>query len=109
MICLRPYHTPLNFQVISLGDTIKFSLSPSTTKDRLSTNVSGVPIDDNNLVKGQNYCFSFKPILLYTPHIVSAMFWQFSYHRLLRRLIFTGRRQAVKSSFGYEIASLSSS
>lgn len=41
----------LNFQVISLGDTIKFSLSPSTTKDRLSTNVSGVPIDDSNLVR----------------------------------------------------------
>ncbi|XP_028780798.1 4-diphosphocytidyl-2-C-methyl-D-erythritol kinase, chloroplastic-like [Neltuma alba] len=38
------------FHVISLGDTIKFSLSPSTTKDRLSTNVSGVPIDDSNLI-----------------------------------------------------------
>ncbi|KAF7833617.1 4-diphosphocytidyl-2-C-methyl-D-erythritol kinase, chloroplastic/chromoplastic [Senna tora] len=32
-----------------LGDTIKFSLSPST-KDRLSTNVSGVPIDESNLI-----------------------------------------------------------
>ncbi|KAI4305876.1 hypothetical protein L6164_029210 [Bauhinia variegata] len=38
------------FHVISLGDTIKFSLSPSTTKDRLSTNVSGVPLDDKNLI-----------------------------------------------------------
>ncbi|XP_054797687.1 4-diphosphocytidyl-2-C-methyl-D-erythritol kinase, chloroplastic isoform X1 [Prosopis cineraria] len=38
------------FHVISLGDTIKFSLSPSTIKDRLSTNVSGVPIDDSNLI-----------------------------------------------------------
>ncbi|XP_022147682.1 4-diphosphocytidyl-2-C-methyl-D-erythritol kinase, chloroplastic [Momordica charantia] len=37
------------FHVISLGDTIKFSLSPSK-KDRLSTNVSGVPLDDKNLI-----------------------------------------------------------
>ncbi|CAK9328106.1 unnamed protein product [Citrullus colocynthis] len=37
------------FHVISLGDTIKFSLSPSK-KDRLSTNVSGVPLDDRNLI-----------------------------------------------------------
>lgn len=38
------------FHVISLGDTIKFSLSPSKTTDRLSTNVSGVPLDDRNLI-----------------------------------------------------------
>ncbi|KAH7560806.1 hypothetical protein JRO89_XS10G0110900 [Xanthoceras sorbifolium] len=38
------------FHVISLGDTIKFSLSPLKTKDRLSTNVSGVPLDDKNLI-----------------------------------------------------------
>ncbi|KAJ8766838.1 hypothetical protein K2173_008392 [Erythroxylum novogranatense] len=38
------------FQVISLGDVIKFSLSPSKSKDRLSTNVSGVPLDDRNLI-----------------------------------------------------------
>ncbi|XP_061351783.1 4-diphosphocytidyl-2-C-methyl-D-erythritol kinase, chloroplastic isoform X1 [Gastrolobium bilobum] len=38
------------FHVISLGDIIKFSLSPSKTKDRLSTNVSGVPLDDRNLI-----------------------------------------------------------
>lgn len=38
------------FHVISLGDIIKFSLSPSQTKDRLSTNVSGVPLDDRNLI-----------------------------------------------------------
>ncbi|XP_026412145.1 4-diphosphocytidyl-2-C-methyl-D-erythritol kinase, chloroplastic/chromoplastic-like [Papaver somniferum] len=38
------------FHVISLGDTIKFSLSPSKSKDRLSTNVSGVPLDDSNLI-----------------------------------------------------------
>lgn len=37
------------FHVISLGDTVKFSLSPSK-KDRLSTNVSGVPLDDRNLI-----------------------------------------------------------
>ncbi|PNY12859.1 4-diphosphocytidyl-2-C-methyl-D-erythritol kinase chloroplastic-like, partial [Trifolium pratense] len=36
--------------VISLGDIIKFSLSPSNTKDALSTNVSGVPLDDRNLI-----------------------------------------------------------
>ncbi|WCJ20560.1 4-diphosphocytidyl-2-C-methyl-D-erythritol kinase chloroplastic [Euphorbia peplus] len=38
------------FHVISLGDTIKFSLSPSKATDRLSTNVSGVPLDDRNLI-----------------------------------------------------------
>ncbi|KAJ7964921.1 4-diphosphocytidyl-2-C-methyl-D-erythritol kinase [Quillaja saponaria] len=38
------------FHVISLGDIIKFSLSPSNSKDRLSTNVSGVPLDDKNLI-----------------------------------------------------------
>ncbi|KAG8078213.1 hypothetical protein GUJ93_ZPchr0007g4153 [Zizania palustris] len=38
------------FHVISLGDTIKFSLSPIKTKDRLSTNVSGVPVDESNLI-----------------------------------------------------------
>lgn len=38
-------------QVISLGDKIKFSLSPSKSKDRLSTNVAGVPLDERNLVK----------------------------------------------------------
>lgn len=38
------------FHVISLGDTIKFSLSPSKSKDRLSTNVPGVPLDDSNLI-----------------------------------------------------------
>uniref|UniRef100_A0A7N0TAS1 4-(cytidine 5'-diphospho)-2-C-methyl-D-erythritol kinase n=1 Tax=Kalanchoe fedtschenkoi TaxID=63787 RepID=A0A7N0TAS1_KALFE len=37
------------FHVISLGDKIKFSLSPSK-KDRLSTNVPGVPLDDKNLI-----------------------------------------------------------
>ncbi|KAJ4724526.1 4-diphosphocytidyl-2-C-methyl-D-erythritol kinase [Melia azedarach] len=38
------------FHVISLGDTIKFSLSPMKTKDRLSTNVPGIPLDDTNLI-----------------------------------------------------------
>ncbi|CAJ1965422.1 unnamed protein product [Sphenostylis stenocarpa] len=38
------------FHVISLGDIIKFSLSPSKTKDSLTTNVSGVPLDDRNLI-----------------------------------------------------------
>ncbi|KAJ6852296.1 4-diphosphocytidyl-2-C-methyl-D-erythritol kinase, chloroplastic [Iris pallida] len=38
------------FHVISLGDTIKFSLSPTKTRDRLSTNVPGVPLDDSNLI-----------------------------------------------------------
>jgi 4-diphosphocytidyl-2C-methyl-D-erythritol kinase len=40
----------MNSQVISLGDTIKFSLSPSKSRDRLSTNVPGVPVDESNLV-----------------------------------------------------------
>ncbi|KAE8711336.1 Tubulin beta-2 chain [Hibiscus syriacus] len=38
------------FHTVSLGDIIKFSLSPSKTNDRLSTNVSGVPLDDRNLI-----------------------------------------------------------
>ncbi|KAK9170558.1 hypothetical protein Syun_002698 [Stephania yunnanensis] len=38
------------FHVISLGDKIKFSLSPSKTKDRLSTNLPGVPVDERNLI-----------------------------------------------------------
>nr|QEV81821.1 4-hydroxy-3-methylbut-2-enyl diphosphate reductase [Prunella vulgaris] len=38
------------FHVISLGDKIKFSLSPSKSTDRLSTNVPGVPLDDKNLI-----------------------------------------------------------
>lgn len=38
------------FHVISLGDKIKFSLSPSKSTDRLSTNVPGVPLDDTNLI-----------------------------------------------------------
>nr|AOX15283.1 4-diphosphocytidyl-2-C-methyl-Derythritol kinase [Withania somnifera] len=38
------------FHVISLGDKIKFSLSPSKLKDRLSTNVAGVPLDERNLI-----------------------------------------------------------
>ncbi|XP_052191043.1 4-diphosphocytidyl-2-C-methyl-D-erythritol kinase, chloroplastic/chromoplastic [Diospyros lotus] len=38
------------FHVISLGDKIKFSLSPSKSEDRLSTNVPGVPLDDRNLI-----------------------------------------------------------
>nr|AGE10578.1 4-diphosphocytidyl-2-C-methyl-D-erythritol kinase [Lonicera japonica] len=38
------------FHVISLGDKIKFSLAPSKSKDRLSTNVPGVPLDDSNLI-----------------------------------------------------------
>ncbi|XP_042405001.1 4-diphosphocytidyl-2-C-methyl-D-erythritol kinase, chloroplastic-like [Zingiber officinale] len=44
------YFYLFNFQVISLGDTIKFSLSPTKTKDRLSANVPGVPVDERNLI-----------------------------------------------------------
>ncbi|KAE8711414.1 4-diphosphocytidyl-2-C-methyl-D-erythritol kinase [Hibiscus syriacus] len=58
------------FHTVSLGDIIKFSLSPSKTNDRLSTNVSGVPLDDRNLV------------------------------RLLKPLTSTGRKLAVPTSFG---------
>nr|AQZ26750.1 4-diphosphocytidyl-2-C-methyl-D-erythritol kinase [Eucommia ulmoides] len=38
------------FHVISLGDKVKFSLSPSKSQDRLSTNAPGVPLDDRNLI-----------------------------------------------------------
>ena len=54
-----PYLLLWSVQVISLGDIIKFSLSPSKTKDRLSTNVSGVPLDDRNLVRRHTLLFSF--------------------------------------------------
>ncbi|MCO5580050.1 hypothetical protein L7F22_033916 [Adiantum nelumboides] len=38
------------FHVVSLGDILKFSVSPSTTKDSLTTNVRGIPLDDSNLI-----------------------------------------------------------
>ncbi|GER54727.1 4-diphosphocytidyl-2-C-methyl-D-erythritolkinase [Striga asiatica] len=38
------------FHVISLGDKIKFSLSPSESTDCLSANVPGVPLDERNLI-----------------------------------------------------------
>lgn len=38
------------FHVISLGDKINFSSSPSKSKDRLTTNIPGVPLDDRNLI-----------------------------------------------------------
>ncbi|CAK9872046.1 unnamed protein product [Sphagnum jensenii] len=38
------------FHVISLGDIIKFSIPPSTTKDFLTTNTFGVPLDEKNLI-----------------------------------------------------------
>ncbi|KAL9263812.1 4-diphosphocytidyl-2-C-methyl-D-erythritol kinase, chloroplastic/chromoplastic-like protein [Drosera capensis] len=38
------------FHVISLGDTIHFSMSPSRAKDWLSANVSEVPLDGRNLI-----------------------------------------------------------
>ncbi|CAK9269339.1 unnamed protein product [Sphagnum jensenii] len=38
------------FHVISLGDIIKFSISPSTTKDFLTTNTFGVLLDEKNLI-----------------------------------------------------------
>lgn len=50
-------------QVISLGDKIKFSLSPSKSKDRLSTNVAGVPLDESNLVKEEAiWLFSYSSV-----------------------------------------------
>ncbi|KAL2652797.1 hypothetical protein R1flu_020925 [Riccia fluitans] len=38
------------FHVISLGDIIKFSISPSKTKDSLTTSAVGVPLDEKNLI-----------------------------------------------------------
>ncbi|KAI5079847.1 hypothetical protein GOP47_0005326 [Adiantum capillus-veneris] len=38
------------FHVVSLGDILKFSVSPSTTKDSLTTNARGIPLDDRNLI-----------------------------------------------------------
>jgi len=38
------------FHVIDLGDTIKFSVSPSKTKDAITTNDPDVPLDDSNLI-----------------------------------------------------------
>ncbi|XP_068662441.1 4-diphosphocytidyl-2-C-methyl-D-erythritol kinase, chloroplastic/chromoplastic [Aristolochia californica] len=55
------------FHVISLGDTIKFSLSPTKKRDRLSTNVPGVPLDDKNLI--------IKALKLYREKTGSANFF----------------------------------
>eukprot|EP00898_Chlorokybus_atmophyticus_P008343 jgi/Chlat1/850/Chrsp104S01191 len=38
------------FHAIDLGDALKFSVSPSTRRDSLTTNASGVPLDDTNLI-----------------------------------------------------------
>eukprot|EP00897_Mesotaenium_endlicherianum_P001933 jgi/Mesen1/1768/ME000014S01177 len=38
------------FHVISLGDTLKFSISPSKTRDSLTTNARNVPLDGSNLI-----------------------------------------------------------
>ncbi|GBG76522.1 hypothetical protein CBR_g22270 [Chara braunii] len=38
------------FHVIDLGDVIKFSLSPSTRRDSLTSTVSGIPLDERNLI-----------------------------------------------------------
>ncbi|EFJ08479.1 hypothetical protein SELMODRAFT_428849 [Selaginella moellendorffii] len=38
------------FHVISLGDTLKFLVSPSKKKDLLTINVFGIPLNDSNLV-----------------------------------------------------------
>lgn len=37
-------------QTISLGDVLKFSVSPSQTRDSLTTTAPGVPLDGSNLV-----------------------------------------------------------
>ncbi|BBM98793.1 4-diphosphocytidyl-2-C-methyl-D-erythritol kinase [Marchantia polymorpha subsp. ruderalis] len=56
------------FHVISLGDIIKFSVSPSTTKDSLTTNALGVPLDEKNLI--------IKALNLYRKKTGSTMyFW----------------------------------
>lgn len=88
--------------MISLGDIIKFSLSPSKTKDSLSTNVSGVPLDDRNLVLLFPFSFSSSSGHL-SVHISENVIWKFSFNRLLRRLTFIGRRLVATSSFGYEV------
>jgi len=90
-----------SLQVISLGDIIKFSVSPSKTKDSLSTNVSGVPLDDRNLVLLFPFSFFSSSGHLFVQTSENVM-WKFSFNRLLRRLTFIGRRLAVTSSFGYE-------
>eukprot|EP00894_Picocystis_sp_ML_P004856 jgi/Pico_ML_1/55373/g1067.t1 len=38
------------FHVIDLGDTLKFSLSPSTTRDAITTRSPDVPLDKSNLI-----------------------------------------------------------
>jgi hypothetical protein len=68
----------LNLKVISLGDIIKFSLSPSNTKDALSTNVSGVPLDDRNLVTQQNIDFIFNIFFFFRTFIQIIMLYGIS-------------------------------
>eukprot|EP00270_Netrium_digitus_P012770 TRINITY_DN4184_c0_g1_i1.p1 TRINITY_DN4184_c0_g1~~TRINITY_DN4184_c0_g1_i1.p1 ORF type:complete len:429 (+),score=71.65 TRINITY_DN4184_c0_g1_i1:127-1413(+) len=38
------------FHAISLGDILKFSISPSSSRDSLTTNTAGIPLDGTNLV-----------------------------------------------------------
>lgn len=89
-------------QVICLGDTIKFSLSPSKSKDRLSTNVPGVPLDERNLVRHEQTLLYLLILffLLFIPLPCGFYVDHFSFCRLLRPLIFTGKKLALITFFG---------
>lgn len=90
-------------QVISLGDTIKFSLSPSKSNDRLSTNVSGVPLDERNLVRHEQTLLYLLILffLLFIPLPCGFYVDHFCFCRLLRPLIFTGKKLALITFFGW--------
>ena len=45
-----PLPAAVRAQTISLGDVLKFSVSPSKTRDSLTTTAPGVPLDSSNLV-----------------------------------------------------------
>lgn len=72
LVCGKIKHAFL--QVVSLGDKIKFSLSPSKSKDGLSTNVPGVPLDERNLV----YEEPFLPLFLLKYVQVVFIFFHFA-------------------------------
>ena len=93
----------INFQVISLGDTIKFSLSPNKSRDRLSTNVQGVPVDESNLVWWLYICWHNKCtnsctlVILNFPNL-TIVSWAC---RSSRHSIFTDRKLGLITFFGY--------
>lgn len=91
----------MNSQVISLGDTIKFSLSPSKSRDRLSTNVPGVPVDESNLVWWPYIFWHITSSIIDAHLIFSASLTLLWTCRSSRRSTFIDRKLGLITFFGY--------